>query len=124
MTGTVQHNEALTVGSWKYHWWRSCLEPTTRTAPGASFRDTQKWEMPRMFVDYILDNDADMISKLDFKSVLSLELTCPSLSDGDAQALKGTHIGQSLTEKQRGMLMTQTLDIDTLIPSFRSLFDE
>lgn len=74
--------------------------------------------------EHILDNDADMISKLDYNSVLSLELTCPRLSDSDAQALKNNHIGQSLTEQQQGILMTRVLEIDTLIPSFRSLFDD
>lgn len=74
--------------------------------------------------EHILDNDADMISKLDYYSVLSLELTCPRLSDSDAQALKNNHIGQSLTEQQQGILMTLVLEIDTLIPSFRSLFDD
>ena len=73
---------------------------------------------------YILDDDPHLIENMDYASVQILELTCPSMSESDAEMIRKSPICGSLSEQQRAEIESRILRIDTLIPSFRSLFED
>ena len=65
-----------------------------------------------------------MVDKMDHSSVQIFELSCPRISDANARSLQKSKIGRFLIEEQQELLKRRILEIDTLIPSFRSLFDD
>ena len=49
---------------------------------------------------YILDDDSHPIENMDYASVQILELTCPSMSESDAEMIRKSPICGSLSEQQ------------------------
>ena len=75
--------------------------------------------------EYILNDDPEvMASWMDHKSVQTGELLCPRASEDDGRVVKRSVIGKCLHKQQRRLLRRRLLQIDTLIPSFRSLFED
>ena len=75
--------------------------------------------------EHILNGDPETMSKVDYESVQALELACPKISDGDARMInRHAPIGRLLDEQQQDVIKGRLFKIDTLIPTFRSLFED
>lgn len=74
--------------------------------------------------EYILNSDPEIMRKMDRSSVQVLELLCPKISDSDARTVNQSLIGISLNEQQQALVKRRAFEIDTLIPSFRSSFED
>lgn len=74
--------------------------------------------------EYIFNGDLNLMKNLDHASLRILELICPKMSVGDAQKLNVNPIGRHLSKEQQNIVRARVLQIDTLIPTFRSLFSD
>jgi nicotinamide mononucleotide adenylyltransferase len=74
--------------------------------------------------EHILNGDSDVISKMDHAAVRALELTCLKISHNDARVIAKHHISELLNDRQRDLVRKRVSEVDTLIPSFRSLFED
>lgn len=64
------------------------------------------------------------MANVDHTFVQIVELLCPCVSADDARIIKKKRIGKSLNAHQRRQVTRRLLQINTLIPSFRSLFED
>ena len=62
-----------------------------------------------------MNHDSDLFKSMSHDSMQILELTCPKASARDAE---------SLSKLQQDLVRRRALEVDTLIPSFRSLFND
>ena len=61
---------------------------------------------------------------MDYPSVQVLELTCPKMSDSNARMINQRSFGTFLNGRQQDSVKERVFEIDTFIPSFRSLFED
>lgn len=74
--------------------------------------------------EHIFNGDRDIMKRMDYDSTQILELTCPKMSASDARTISQTPIGRHLSKEEQYMIRNRSLEIDTLIPTFRSLFKD
>ncbi len=73
---------------------------------------------------YILNEDAQLIEKMDHASVRVMELTCPSMSESDTEKISKRLCCEALSEQQQAELKSRVFRLNTLIPSFGSVFED
>ena len=64
------------------------------------------------------------MSKTDHAFIKTVKLLCPRVSEDDGRMIKECEISKFLNERQRSLVKSRLLNLNTLIPSIHSLFED